>query len=109
MWIASKHGFFSIVDKADGFHVRARVRRNLENLKKFAGLRSSHAISESRMADYRFRMIVGPEALVSIFTAFQASIDYPNFKNEIASRPDQRSRLDSYHKIWAEMAAHQDK
>jgi len=28
MWIASTLGFFSIVKKQDGWHVRARQRRN---------------------------------------------------------------------------------
>jgi hypothetical protein len=33
MWLMTKHGFYSIVEKRPGeFHVRARVRQDLENL-----------------------------------------------------------------------------
>jgi len=33
MWLMTKHGFYSIVQKNPGeFHIRARVRKDLENL-----------------------------------------------------------------------------
>ena len=33
MWLMTKHGFYSIVQKQPGeFHIRARVRKDLENL-----------------------------------------------------------------------------
>ena len=33
MWLATKHGFYSIVQKSNGhFHVRGRMRQDLENL-----------------------------------------------------------------------------
>ena len=35
MWLMTKHGFYSIVQKKQGeFHVRARVRKDLENLQE---------------------------------------------------------------------------
>ena len=38
MWIASKYGFFSIVKKKEGFHVRGRSLKDLKNLKKAASI-----------------------------------------------------------------------
>ena len=58
-------------------------------------------------ADYRYRFVVNGEQLDRIFKALRESIDYSNFKSEIAATPDQRGKLHSYHNIWAEMAGHQ--
>jgi hypothetical protein len=33
MWLMTKHGFYSIVQKRPGeYHIRSRVRKDLENL-----------------------------------------------------------------------------
>ena len=40
MWLCTKHGFFSIVEKLPGeFHIRARVKRDIENLKALAEIK----------------------------------------------------------------------
>lgn len=53
MWLCTQFGFFSIVQKKPGeFHVRARVRRDLENLAGLGG--SAWEIIETADADYRF-------------------------------------------------------
>ena len=38
MWIASKYGFYSIIRKDDGFHVRGRLKGDLKNLKEHSEL-----------------------------------------------------------------------
>lgn len=107
MWIASKFGWFSIVQKTPGvWHVRARVKRDLDNLKKAAEIPGE--IERWPDADYRFRIIVeDPAVVVRIFMEFASSIDYSNFKSMILTRPDQRAKIAAYHEIWGEMHAHQ--
>lgn len=108
MWIASKLGWFSIVEKTRGvYHIRARVREDLENLLEDASLSSSVAIQEWPGADYRYRAVVRVTNLIKAFEALLDSVDYPNFKGEISKTPDQAPKLQSYHRIWSEMMTHQ--
>lgn len=103
MWMASKLGFFSIVRKPDGFHVRARLRQDLEQL--LATGAPGASIQEWPAADYRWRAIVSPAELHGLFGALEASVDYPNFKAEVARRPDQRPKLPAYHALWSDLHA----
>lgn len=105
MWIASKFGWFSIVKKTDGWHVRARVRQDLENLIRAGDICKRWTIIETPDADYRYRFIVGKVGINRVFDALERSVDYPNFKAEIAALPDQRHKLRAYHEIWEKMAA----
>jgi hypothetical protein len=103
MWLATKHGFFSIVQKNRGeFHVRARVHEDLVALRLAARVKVEIEIYPS--ADYRYRLIVNHRQLAHIFAALENSIDYPNFKSEIAATPGQREKLPAYHEIWHTMA-----
>lgn len=102
MWVASKFGWFSIVRKDRRFHVRARVRSDLVQLCAAAKLRT--AIHERPNADYRFRILCTTEQLSRIFNALFDSIDYANFKAEIAASPKQWDKTHAYHQIWATMA-----
>lgn len=101
MWIATKLGFYSIVQKAPGeWHVRARIRDDLSRL-VLAVEGSLGDIQEWPGADYRWRFIVrDPSILASIFQGLAETIDYSNFKSEVGSRPDQRPKLPAYHTLW---------
>ena len=109
MWLATKFGFYSIVrkepaDERDGavFHVRARLRHDLENLLHAAGLRKE--IEEWPGADYRYRFL-GTEADVhQVMACLAATLDYNNFKSKIGRTPDQKEKLDAYHTVWSELA-----
>ena len=98
MWIFAQEGFYSIVRKPDGYHVRARRRQDLFNLgftpvKSYAG------------SDYPWRVILPGQAdLLQLLEQLGHSISYPNFKTRVGQRPDQRHRLPAYHEIWALMA-----
>jgi len=98
MWIFAQDGFYSVVRKADGYHVRARRRQDLFNLgftpvKSYAG------------SDYPWRVILPTEAeLLKLMEQLGQSVNYPNFKSRVEQRPDQRHRLRAYHDIWALMA-----
>ncbi len=109
MWIASKFGIFSIVQKqprAKGlpavYHVRARLRQDLENLLKGSGLRNE--IEEWARADYRYRFICGEADVAQVMACLASTLDYDNFKSKIGRTPDQKSKLDAYHEIWSVMA-----
>ncbi|RME90992.1 MAG: hypothetical protein D6766_12490 [Verrucomicrobia bacterium] len=102
MWICSKLGFFSVVRKTDGWHVRARVREDLAALAGAAGVEAR--IQRWPLADYRWRLILGPEDLHRIFAALEASVDYPNFKEAIGRDPGQREKLGAYHELWTALA-----
>ncbi|MGJ8653054.1 MAG: hypothetical protein ACSHX8_07255 [Opitutaceae bacterium] len=104
MWLATKHGFYSIIQKELGtYYVRARIRQDLENLLETVGLESE--INAWPTADYRYRIIIGSEELLRVVVAFTATLDYSNFKSCVAKQPNQRNKLGAYHEIWATMAA----
>lgn len=101
MWLCTKLGFFSIVAKTDTeVHIRARVKKDLENLKLHCTVRvpgaSSWPIHRTAPADYRFRIVIAPMDLAGVMTTLAASLDYSNFKGVIASTPDQREKLGIY-------------
>lgn len=103
MWLATKHGFFSIVKKGpDEFHIRARVKADLENLKRGcapAGIELP-PINTWRTADYRHRIVCTRLEYFDVMELLVNSIDYSNFKSEIAATPDQMEKLSAYHEIW---------
>lgn len=108
MWLCTKYGFFSIVDKGlDEFHIRARVRKDLEILRTIFASEGHHlpGIECWPHGDYRFRIITDHYHLRMLFDLLAESIDYPNFKVEIASRPDQSGKLFTYHQIWTDLAS----
>ncbi|MBX0332951.1 hypothetical protein K3G39_06850 [Pontibacter sp. HSC-14F20] len=101
MWIASKYGFFSIVKKEDGHHVRARVKRDLETLIAETGI--EEPLQQWPAADYRYRVVVSAQAIPALFEKLGESIDYSNFKSKIAATPTQRDKEHAYYEIWRVM------
>ena len=107
MWLFTKHGFYSIVRKSPSeYHVRARVKKDLQNLKDLLEL--TEPILESGSADYRFRLVVGQKTYLTIMALVARSVNYENFKNEVAMTEDQRQKLKTYHEIWRRMAELQE-
>ena len=112
MWICSKLGFFSVVRKgrqatgAPLWHVRARCKNDLADLLATAGLDAP--IERWPEADYRWRARIGQADLDRVFQALEASVDYPNFKSQIAATPSQRAKLDAYAELWARLLAIQE-
>ena len=107
MWIASKFGFYSIVCKdEDQFHVRARLIGDLQNLLAATGL--DEEIHQSDYSDYKYRLVVGHDAVRKITSTLAETLDYPNFKNKIAETSSQATKLDAYHEIWEVMYSEQE-
>jgi hypothetical protein len=102
MWLFTRHGFYSLTrstDEPEKLQVRARVRRDLENLQSFTGL--AGAILETPAADYRWRWIVTPADAETITHCLTDDITYSNFKSTVAQQPDQAAKLSGLHDIWA--------
>lgn len=107
MWLFAQFGFYSIVRKQDGIHVRARVRKDLENLKKAAHLDGD--ILDWRKpkpggskADYPYRIILTDNAaLRRIMRILADTLDYPNFKGHVETSPCQRKRDAAYFEVWS--------
>lgn len=103
MWLMTRFGFFSIVQKpgdaeAGTLTVRARVRADLEALQT-AYLPELGEIAENAGTDYRYRAHVSREALAAALEQVVLDIDYGNFKSVVQkSQGSQRSNL--YHQVW---------
>jgi hypothetical protein len=99
MWLATQHGFYSIVQPgSDLYFVRARLRQDLENLKELVGL--DDEIYEWPQAAYRFRIMVDLETLLEIMVKMTTALDYSNFKGRIYEREEQSHKLGCYQRVW---------
>ena len=102
IWILTKVGFFSIVEKLDDvprgtLTIRSRVRSDLERLKVY--LPSMSEIDVSDHSDYRYRTVATREAVSSAMTTLSSDIDYENFKSEI-SNTQGYARASLYGEVW---------
>ena len=103
MWLMTRHGFYSIVEKRPGeFHVRARERQDLQNLVERVPLPGATIVATPK-ADYAARLIVDQATVLQIMRYLGATVDYPNFKGQIAATPDQAHK--PYHQVWDVLAA----
>jgi len=107
MWIASQYGFYSVVFKEGVFHLRARVRGDLENLLRILPAAVDFDIETWPSADYRYRLRLDANQFGQVWEVLGNSIDYPNFKSRIAQSANQKDRLSTYHQIWSLMMQHQ--
>ena len=97
MWIFTRYGFYSVVEKAkregggSEVHVRSRVREQLEDLCGLcSGLEAEgmapEAIEEGTATDYRYRVRLGREAWEQVAAKLAQDLDYSNFKGEVHRR-----------------------
>lgn len=102
MWLMTKYGFYSIVQKQSGeYHVRARERKDIENLIKCIPL-PHMKIKESDRTDYAFRIVVEQADVLVILRFLGETLDYSNFKDTIDQTDDQKYK--PYHKVWSVIA-----
>jgi hypothetical protein len=106
MWLMTRHGFFSIVEKPEKgtFHLRSRERRDLQNLiQRVPALAACGAqVIDTPDGDYAARILIGKPELDTVMAFLGDSIDYSNFKSRIATTPDQAHK--PYHEVWDVMA-----
>jgi hypothetical protein len=100
MWVISKAGFFSVVQKAgeDGLTIRARARADLETLRR-KYLPTLGEIIECDGTDYRYRARATHADFATALAAIVTDIGYPNFKNAVAATQG-HERADVYHDVW---------
>jgi len=103
MWIFTKEGFFSVVQKpdqkrSDMVTIRSRDKRDLLNLAKVIG---RHAIVENGGTDYEFRLTCHKKSLKEFLANQVNEIDYANFKHEIQVRDQKRASV--YSEVWVAM------
>jgi len=102
MWLMTKYGFYSIVQKKPGeYHVRSREMKDIENLVKNVPLPNAE-IKDTTGSDYAARIVVGSDEVLSIIKFLGENIDYNNFKDKIDKIPEQRHK--PYHRIWSVLA-----
>ena len=80
MWVFTTSGFVSAVYKDGALQVRARDRKSLEELSK----ETAAAIIATPLADYPYRIAITNEQFSKWLSQQVMSVDYKNFKSEIA-------------------------
>lgn len=90
-------------EKAAPYIVRARVRRDLENLIAKARIETT-PILRTPENDYQWRIVVNEGGLAHIFGALMDTISYSNFKDAVKHTPNQAHKVGPYMTIWGAMA-----
>lgn len=103
MWIFTKDGFFSVVQKpgqkgSDMVTIRSRDKKDLLNLVKVIG---QHVIVDGGGTDYEFRLICHKRAFKTYLANQVNEIDYDNFKHEVQIKDKKRASI--YLEIWGAM------
>jgi 8-oxo-dGTP diphosphatase len=103
MWLMTKFGFFSVVEKPEDkgkgmLTIRARVRGDLDALRHY--LPQMGDIVSNAGSDYRFRVRVTKEDWAAASSKMALDIDYPNFKDKVAKEQG-KSRASTYGKVWS--------
>ena len=100
MWLMTKFGFFSVVQKPgdEDLTVRSRVLEDLENLRE-QYLPELGEIEEGKGTDYRFRAKASHEEVAEAVRKITLDIDYSNFKNEV-KRVQGSERAGVYGEVW---------
>lgn len=109
MWIMTKHGFFSAVQKTtDGpstLTVRARCKADIEHLAEALG---GHRPPERwGGTDYPWRLRCTVAEWAGFLVEEAVGVDYPNFKNEVFGRSKKHER--AYHRVWTALLGIEDR
>ncbi len=99
VWIASKYGFYSIVQKpVNNFQIRSRNIEDIENLLNITKIDAK--IDEVSGIDYQCRIHVDQEDMLKAFIILGENINYSNFKDEVKKHEDQKNKIFAYYRIW---------
>jgi hypothetical protein len=111
MWLVTKVGFFSIVEKpidiARGtLTVRARVLDDLEAFARMLPDKPLVGAADPR-ADYAFRITADKRDVQKVVAGLIDGIDYSNFKEEVSEvQGPERARV--YSDVWEKLYALQE-
>jgi len=103
MWIFTKDGFFSVVQKPhqrknNMVTVRGRDKKDLQRFIKAAGLQPSTLI-DNEGTDYEFRVEVDKDTWKIYLDGLVDGINYDNFKHEVQLNNAERARV--YMDVWS--------
>ena len=110
MWIATKIGFYSIVLRPEKegsaekvFHLRARTGADIDAAISLLEpvLKRPLPLFETPDVDYHWRIILRVGELGPALAALAATVDYPNFKDQIHASPTQADKLNAYSDLWS--------
>lgn len=101
MWLFTTIGFFSVVQKDGEQHltVRSRSSADLDSLRNSFMPELSATIAK-KDTDYPFRATITKPAFSKGMARIGESIDYHNFKDEVAERMGSE-RAHTYHHVWS--------
>lgn len=106
MWVFTTRGFYSVVNKhgdpADVLTVRARVKKDLENLSDL--LPEAKPYEEEFYTDYAWRIKVTAAEWAKVMAVLALDIDYDNFKDEV-KRVQGTKRAGVYGGVWGKLLA----
>ena len=111
MWLATKIGFYSIVEKQHHLHpngeklfvVRTRTFGDLQRLIEAIEpkLKRDIPTHEYEKSDYPYRIYLETkEELSTTLATLAETITYPNFKDEISESDHQQDKADAYGQLW---------
>jgi|SRR5580692_3684438 hypothetical protein len=96
MWIMTKIGFYSIVEKQNQICVRTRVRKDLRNFKSL--ISGCGPIIHTKLSDYKYRVFIPKDVFEAEFYKLAKLVTYGNFKGEIMKKNVTREKL--YMRVW---------
>lgn len=117
MWLATRHGFFSLVcaRQGDGAHhqpvdpelmmLRARSRDHIERLRQaFPALVGTAEVMESATADYPVRLLLPKADAMQLAAALVGEMAWDNFKSEAGRVHGHGSAyVGCLHRVWSVM------
>jgi hypothetical protein len=98
MWIMTKIGFFSCVEKPKGMIcIRSRKKADIKAFRKL--IKGCSKIVRTPKADYLYRVFMHRDDFEKEFYKLAQLVDYHNFKDEVSKTNTKREML--YHQVWA--------
>jgi hypothetical protein len=103
MWLVTRFGFFSVVQKEGDTHltIRSRVRADLEELHS-RYLLEMNEIQENVGTDYQYRVRVTHADFAEAMRQIVGDINYSNFKNTVAAEGGVE-RAHIYGQVWGDI------
>lgn len=108
MWLFTRYGFFSVVQKddADTLTIRAQVKSDLDRLRRYALPTLSPATSQGG-TNYPWRATAGKAEFGEAAKHMAEDIGYPSFTDEVALSLG-HSRAQGIGKVWTPLAGMPD-
>lgn len=109
MWLATKFGFYSIVDSEEynKIVIRGRKISDIKNLIDSVESLKNCKLVITRRSDYLCRIYVNMRQLADVMSLLIINLDYSNFKDMIYANKDQKDKSSYYTRIWSVMYEYQ--